>query len=219
MPSSPEQTRRATTARKHCYQGKQEGSVKQDNKHGFSVLVQDPGVRATNCGSVLGSRRVRATLRGSVFGRIGRVGRIGAGATTTDGGTTAVGTPPPLHQHDPLRAGLAGSENSDDQTSSTSLPVGQGFNTAPPVIYASALGQDGIFFYTPPKVTRLSGTTVSVVPLFPVSIVGTPTFSFGAGTSRPKATHSGTTGGPTTIPALFAMPHVHSRPVTHSIKR
>ncbi|KAL2613181.1 hypothetical protein R1flu_024873 [Riccia fluitans] len=56
----------------------------------------------------------------------------------TSGGTTAGGTPPPLQQHDPLGAGLAGSESSDDQNSSASLPKGQRFNTVPPVRYASA---------------------------------------------------------------------------------
>ncbi|KAL2610319.1 hypothetical protein R1flu_028892 [Riccia fluitans] len=129
------------------------------------------------------------------------------------------GTSSPLQQHDPLGAGLAGSENSDDQNSSASLPEGQRFNTVPPVMYASALGQGGIFFYTPSKATSLPGTTVPTVPLFPMSTMGTPTFSFGAGTYPPRTTHPGTTGGPTPIPPLFTMPPVCSRPVTRSMKR
>ncbi|KAL2635482.1 hypothetical protein R1flu_006961 [Riccia fluitans] len=43
----------------------------------------------------------------------------------TSGGTTAGGTTPPLQQHDPLGAGLAGSESSDDQNSSAALPLAE----------------------------------------------------------------------------------------------
>ncbi|KAL2642880.1 hypothetical protein R1flu_010467 [Riccia fluitans] len=102
-------------------------------------------------------------------------------------------TPPPLQQHDPLGAGLAGSESSDDQNSLASLPEGQRFNTVPPVMYASASPE--------------------------VSTMGTPTFNFGVGTSQPKTTHPGTAGGPTPIPPLFTMPQVRSRSVNRSVKR
>ncbi|KAL2621101.1 hypothetical protein R1flu_001306 [Riccia fluitans] len=124
----------------------------------------------------------------------------------TSGGTTAGGTPPPLQQHDPLGAGLVGAESSDDQNLSTSLPERQIFNTVPPVLYASASGQGGVFFYTPSKATSLPGTTVPTVPLFPASTMGTPTFSFGASTYPPKTPHLGITGSPTPIPPLFTTP-------------
>ncbi|KAL2613221.1 hypothetical protein R1flu_024913 [Riccia fluitans] len=100
----------------------------------------------------------------------------------TSGGTTAGGTPPPLQQHDPLGAGLVGAESSDDQNSSASLPEGQRFNTVPSVLYASAPGQGGVFFYTPSKATSLPGS-------------------------------------PTPIPPLFTTPPVRSRPLTRSVKR
>ncbi|KAL2628576.1 hypothetical protein R1flu_013262 [Riccia fluitans] len=137
----------------------------------------------------------------------------------TSGGTTAGGTPPPLQQHDPLGEGLVGAESSDDQNLTASLPEGQRFNTVPPVLYASALGQGGVFFYTPSKATSLPGTIVPTVPLFPTSTMGTPTFSFGAGTYPPRSTYPRTTGSPTPIPPLFTTPPVHSRPLTRSIKR
>ncbi|KAL2651042.1 hypothetical protein R1flu_019170 [Riccia fluitans] len=86
-------------------------------------------------------------------------------------------------------------------------------------MYASAPGQGGIFFYMPSKATSLPGTTVPAVSLFPVSTMGTPTFSFGAGTSQPRTTYPGIAGGPTPIPPLFTTPQVRNRPVTRSVKR
>ncbi|KAL2651976.1 hypothetical protein R1flu_020104 [Riccia fluitans] len=86
-------------------------------------------------------------------------------------------------------------------------------------MYASAPGQGGIFFYTSSKATSLPGTTVPTLPLFPMSTMGTPTFSFGVGTYPPKTTHPGTAGGPTPISPLFTMPPVRNRPVTRSVKR
>ncbi|KAL2613514.1 hypothetical protein R1flu_025206 [Riccia fluitans] len=49
--------------------------------------------------------------------------------------------------------------------------------------------------------------------------MGTPTFSFGAGTYLPRTTHPGTASGPTPIPSLFTTPPVRSRPLTRSMKR
>ncbi|KAL2628578.1 hypothetical protein R1flu_013264 [Riccia fluitans] len=218
MPSSPEKTRRATTARRTLL-SRQAREIREARR------------QARTSGSRARSEESELSIA-EVFSEAGESELPYAEASSeeteeleelererTSGGTTAGGTPPPLQQHDPLGVGLAGSESSDDQNSSASLPDGQRFNTVPPVMYASAPGQDGVFFYMPSKATSLLGTTVPAVPLFPVSTMGMPTFNFGVGTYPPKMTHLGTAGGPTPIPPLFTTPPVRSRPVTRSVKR
>ncbi|KAL2607419.1 hypothetical protein R1flu_025992 [Riccia fluitans] len=70
MPSSPKRTRRATIARRTLL-SRQAREIREARRQ-----ARTSGVRATNCGSVLGSRKVRATIRGSVFGRDRRVAGV-----------------------------------------------------------------------------------------------------------------------------------------------
>ncbi|KAL2607552.1 hypothetical protein R1flu_026125 [Riccia fluitans] len=99
------------------------------------------------------------------------------------------------------------------------MPAGQGMNTTPPVMYASAPGQGSVFYFTPTKTTKIPGTIVPSVLLVPTSGIGRPTFAFGAGPSRPGMNTFGATGGPTPMPSLFPILPVHNRPAPRSVKR
>ncbi|KAL2644190.1 hypothetical protein R1flu_011777 [Riccia fluitans] len=62
------------------------------------------------------------------------------------GGIGVTNVHPLSNQGESSGVGLTRSKNSDDHTLVDPLPAGQGMNTAPPVMYASAPGQGGVFY-------------------------------------------------------------------------